>query len=213
MEIHKSCCVNELWRVQKAGIMALGVQASAMRETRRFGGSMTRFALILLLAVATPIGAQALEQGKNGDQNAMAHRPPPGMCRIWIDGVPAERQPAPTDCATAMRRRPSNARVIFGDELHPRNAPPRQVEARPTEPRPTEPRPTELRPNDPRAADPRTADPRSVEPNTNDPHASEPRVVQPRVARPPRPPVRVPPRTEVKPRKPGGPGMSRIRIH
>jgi hypothetical protein len=39
------------------------------------------------------------------------------MCRIWLNGVPASRQPAPTDCATALRRRPPNARVIFGDEL------------------------------------------------------------------------------------------------
>lgn len=44
------------------------------------------------------------------------HRPPPGMCRIWIDGVPPGQQPAPTDCATAERTRPANARVIYGDQ-------------------------------------------------------------------------------------------------
>jgi hypothetical protein len=38
------------------------------------------------------------------------------MCRIWIDGVPAAQQPAPTDCASAVRNRPANARVLFGDE-------------------------------------------------------------------------------------------------
>ena len=43
-------------------------------------------------------------------------RPPKGMCRIWIDGVPATQQPAATDCATAVKNRPSNARVIFGDD-------------------------------------------------------------------------------------------------
>lgn len=42
--------------------------------------------------------------------------PPAGMCRIWIDGVPADQQPAPTDCATAVRNRPLNGRVIFSDE-------------------------------------------------------------------------------------------------
>lgn len=45
-----------------------------------------------------------------------SHRPPPGMCRIWIDGVPPTHQPAPTDCATAIRKRPMNARVVFGSE-------------------------------------------------------------------------------------------------
>lgn len=41
--------------------------------------------------------------------------PPKGMCRVWVDGVPASRQPAPTDCASAVRNRPPNARVIFPD--------------------------------------------------------------------------------------------------
>jgi hypothetical protein len=45
-----------------------------------------------------------------------SHRPPPGMCRIWLDGVPAGQQPAPTDCATAVRSRPANGRVLFGDD-------------------------------------------------------------------------------------------------
>jgi hypothetical protein len=38
------------------------------------------------------------------------------MCRIWIDGVPPTHQPAPTDCATAIRKRPLNARVVFGSD-------------------------------------------------------------------------------------------------
>ncbi|MDO8500969.1 MAG: hypothetical protein Q7S20_03910 [Gemmatimonadaceae bacterium] len=44
-----------------------------------------------------------------------AYRPPAGMCRIWIEGVPAGQQPAPTDCVTAVRNRPVNGSVIFGD--------------------------------------------------------------------------------------------------
>jgi hypothetical protein len=43
-------------------------------------------------------------------------RPPKGMCRVWIDGVPAAQQPAATDCPTAVKNRPSNGRVIFGDD-------------------------------------------------------------------------------------------------
>src|SRR5258707_12314496 len=42
--------------------------------------------------------------------------PPAGMCRIWINGVPAGQQPAPTDCVSAVRNRPANGRVLFGDE-------------------------------------------------------------------------------------------------
>ena len=71
-------------------------------------------ALLALVVLMAPIGAQ----GRPADTSDIptTQRPPAGMCRIWIDGVPAERQPAPTDCATAIRRRPPNARVIFGDE-------------------------------------------------------------------------------------------------
>jgi hypothetical protein len=41
---------------------------------------------------------------------------PAGMCRIWIDGVPANRQPAATDCATARRSQPRNSRIIYGTQ-------------------------------------------------------------------------------------------------
>ncbi|MDE3152050.1 MAG: hypothetical protein KGL93_07365 [Gemmatimonadota bacterium] len=44
-------------------------------------------------------------------------RPPAGMCRIWLDGVPPGRQPAPTDCASALRNRPAKGEVIFGDDF------------------------------------------------------------------------------------------------
>ena len=42
--------------------------------------------------------------------------PPAGMCRIWINQVPAAQQPAPTDCASAVRNRPANGKVLFGDD-------------------------------------------------------------------------------------------------
>jgi hypothetical protein len=70
--------------------------------------------MFLAVLLAAPLGAQGAAKEPQGIPPA--HRPPPGMCRIWIDGVPPDRQPAPTDCATAIRRRPPNARVIFGDD-------------------------------------------------------------------------------------------------
>lgn len=80
--------------------------------------------LIAIIAAATP--GEAAAQGKpkvpqreRGEQPQVPsrYRPPAGMCRIWLEGVPASRQPAPTDCITALRNKPANARVIFGDPL------------------------------------------------------------------------------------------------
>ncbi|MGQ0712781.1 MAG: hypothetical protein ACT4PJ_03495 [Gemmatimonadaceae bacterium] len=69
--------------------------------------------LILSLGLTLPAGAQSRDRGP--DDVPKGHRPPPGMCRIWLNGVPPGQQPEPTDCATAVRERPAGARVIFGD--------------------------------------------------------------------------------------------------
>jgi hypothetical protein len=76
---------------------------------------MPRFIAVmtLLAAIAVPASAQSRDRGP--DDVPPGHRPPPGMCRIWIDGVPPGQQPEPTDCATAVRERPAGSRVIFGD--------------------------------------------------------------------------------------------------
>jgi hypothetical protein len=76
---------------------------------------MSRFIVVvsLLVGMALPAAAQSRDRGP--DQVPPGHRPPPGMCRIWLDGVPPGQQPEPTDCATAVRERPAGARVIFGD--------------------------------------------------------------------------------------------------
>ncbi len=42
------------------------------------------------------------------------YTPPAGMCRVWVGGVPPERQPAPTECAKAIRVRSPNSHVVFG---------------------------------------------------------------------------------------------------
>ena len=58
-------------------------------------------------------------------------RPPAGMCRVWLEKVPAGQQPAPTDCASAIRNRPPNARVIFSEDAERRAAPPPKGNAKP----------------------------------------------------------------------------------
>ena len=74
--------------------------------------------LLLAATFAALAASPAAAQGNKltGDKIPAGHRPPPGMCRIWLDGVPPGQQPAPTDCATAVRNRPANGRVIFGDD-------------------------------------------------------------------------------------------------
>jgi hypothetical protein len=115
--------------------------------------------LVGLLGLMLPAVTQA--QKSKGGEIPAGHKPPAGMCRIWVDGVPAGQQPAATDCATAIRTRPSNGRVIFGDEKpNPRSTretlipkpwsgrdkgdarreAPRQEDSRRTEPRREEPK-------------------------------------------------------------------------
>jgi hypothetical protein len=42
------------------------------------------------------------------------YAPPGGMCRVWVHGVPPAQQPAPTQCAKAVRVRSPNSQVVFG---------------------------------------------------------------------------------------------------
>jgi hypothetical protein len=43
-------------------------------------------------------------------------RPPPGQCRVWLNGVPGSRQPAPTSCGQASKMRTPGSTLIFGDD-------------------------------------------------------------------------------------------------
>jgi hypothetical protein len=79
------------------------------------------YLLVFVLAMLAPTRgfSQASQALKEKEKNAPVPRqflPPAGMCRIWVDNVPAARQPAPTDCATAIRNKPPNARVVFPAE-------------------------------------------------------------------------------------------------
>ena len=67
------------------------------------------------LAFGGALEAQGRSQSAEKDIPP-GERPPAGMCRIWLDDVPAAQQPAPTDCSTAVRNRPEKGRVIFGDD-------------------------------------------------------------------------------------------------
>jgi hypothetical protein len=89
--------------------------------------SSLRFALPAMIALIMSSGvaeAQRPVPAKPQTQQASPRReivppgfyPPAGMCRIWINGVPAAQQPAPTDCASAVRNRPANGKVLFGDD-------------------------------------------------------------------------------------------------
>jgi len=72
---------------------------------------------LCFVALASPLAAQAKTRADSNADIPKSERPPAGMCRIWLDNVPAAQQPAPTDCATAVRNRPAKGRVIFGDDF------------------------------------------------------------------------------------------------
>jgi hypothetical protein len=139
-------------------------------------------AIFTMLLAVPSLGAQ----GK-GDIPA-EFRPPAGMCRIWIEGVPPGRQPAPTDCSTAIRRRPPNARVIFGDQTAVPSVRGYQPPTRGynDEPKDTDRTPRRTEPAD-RKDEPRRAEPKKDPPP---PARSEPRRRDPPEVQPSREPAR-----------------------
>ena len=102
---------SDLHHVREARFVARPLPLEGMLHDS--GSSMKHLAVLFAgLAISTTaLQAQTVPSGV-----PESHRPPPGMCRIWIDGVPPTHQPAPTDCATAIRKRPMNARVVFGSD-------------------------------------------------------------------------------------------------
>ena len=77
---------------------------------------LTRFvwcvATLALAAAAGPLAAQ--EARAVPSRMPETFTPPAGLCRVWLTGVPASQQPAPTDCASAIKNRPANSAVVFG---------------------------------------------------------------------------------------------------
>jgi hypothetical protein len=87
---------------------------------------MRKLNVVLTAAAAMTLSAAPLSAqwgdifGRSSDQSV-----PSGMCRVWIDGVAANRQPRATDCRTAERERPyyeqrygRRARVIYGNRTN-----------------------------------------------------------------------------------------------
>lgn len=74
---------------------------------------MPSAAVLLLLALPAMTEGQA-RSGSTRDTVPLTMLPPAGKCRIWMDGVPAAQQPAPTDCSTALRQRPTNGTILYG---------------------------------------------------------------------------------------------------
>jgi hypothetical protein len=65
--------------------------------------------------VSVAVPAKAMAPTASGSANVpVTMLPPAGLCRIWISEVPASQQPAPTDCATALRQKPANATILYG---------------------------------------------------------------------------------------------------
>ena len=65
------------------------------------------------VAMAATAGAQG--RGRSSTNYPPGFRPPPGMCRVWVRGVPPGQQPGVTDCATARASASANATVLYGD--------------------------------------------------------------------------------------------------
>src|SRR5947209_5331643 len=101
------------WHSPCSGRVGRRLSASTGEEMKQL---TTILALLFAIALAPTNSAGAQGRGKKPPTVPAESRPPAGMCRIWLDDVPAGQQPAPTDCATAVKNKPQNGRVIFGDD-------------------------------------------------------------------------------------------------
>ena len=92
-------------------------------------------AVLSLSLNAARVYAQGRSEKSEKTDIPKDYRPPAGMCRVWVDGVPAAQQPAPTDCASAVRNKPANGRVIYGEDAAKGKKPdlPIKGSARPTD--------------------------------------------------------------------------------
>ncbi|MDQ6718604.1 MAG: hypothetical protein M3Z17_09705, partial [Gemmatimonadota bacterium] len=71
-----------------------------------------KLAAVLVAVTATSASAQGRGRNEGGVPPGM--RPPAGMCRVWVNGVPPGQQSGVTDCATAQAQVRANSRIIYG---------------------------------------------------------------------------------------------------
>ncbi len=90
------------WRFFAPAVAALVLSAGVANAQRR--------------PVPVRSGSEQTEQSRRDPIVPPGYAPPAGMCRIWIKGVPPGQQPAPTNCPSAVRNRPANGKVLFGDD-------------------------------------------------------------------------------------------------
>ncbi len=111
--------------------MQIPIYMTTLSFSREAAGKINRWGFALLAAGTLAAGGSAGAQFPTGFPSRAPslpqkqwkpvvppeYRPPAGMCRIWIEGVQPSQQPAPTDCVTAVRNRPVNGTVVFGDDV------------------------------------------------------------------------------------------------
>lgn len=98
---HRTTPLIAFWRFVAPAVLGLVLSAGVAEAQRRTDQGKSQ-------------RTQA-EQSRRDQAVPKGFAPPAGMCRIWITGVPAGQQPAPTDCASAVRNRPANGKVLFGE--------------------------------------------------------------------------------------------------
>ena len=87
---------------------------------------MTWINRALVIGSALTVAASAVQAQTRSVYTPNGQAVPAGMCRIWIDGVAVNQQPAATDCATARARAPRNSRIIYGANTGATNVDPRR---------------------------------------------------------------------------------------
>jgi hypothetical protein len=110
--------VAALCGVSTVGLSPIGAQVSAVRvppESGQPDGAPVSTSTTATRARYGP--PQAVRARDAGLEMAVPPQyvPPSGMCRVWVRGVPPTQQPAPTECAKAVRVRSPNSQVVFGN--------------------------------------------------------------------------------------------------